>query len=428
MHLQDDVERFRKSLTLTDQIQTELDRRIFHLKTLYDISKEIYGSVNTGVILRNFLLMTTGNFGMVEGFVAIADANKRELVQFVSLAVQSGKSQVLRERSLEFCLNERFKGTPLYGTAITEKLNFPITLECALPFVVHEGWTGVLGLGEKIIGEPCSENDKELIDTLLFNLAIALKNARSFEEIKQLNTDLQAKNDQLEETLGQLKAALRKVDILESIKANLGKFVPHTVRSLIEKSPNGVMPETREQDISVLFLDIQDYTRICERLNKRELNDVIERHFSVFMDAIYAHNGDVNETAGDGLMVIFQNADRITNALEAVRAALTIREETICASSQCKVLYKPLLVNMGINSGTALVGASRFNSVTGSRWTYTARGSVTNVAARVGAQARDGSILLTRKTADRVRDRFELTALGEIKLKNVSTPVEIFKV
>ena len=107
-----------------------------------------------------------------------------------------------------------------------------------------------------------------------------------------------------------LKKALRKVEILEDVKANLSKFVPNTVTRLIEKSPNGVIPESKEQDVSVLFLDIEGYTKMCEQLDRADVNEVIEKCFSVFMDAIFANNGDVNETAGDGLMVVFLNDDK----------------------------------------------------------------------------------------------------------------------
>ena len=426
---QDELDRLRSALHEAEQVKLELDRRVFHLKTLYDVSSDIFGSVDSATILRSFLLMTLGNFGVIEGFVALLNGISGEFDNFVSYGFRKREIDTIKAQ----CRQILADGVSLVRCEcrLVEEEPQDVLLpsvKCLIPFDAGLQRSGLVAMGAKLTEEPYTENDRELLVTLVNNLVVSLKNAKSFEEINRLNRHLIDKNAQLEETLAQLKAALRKVEILESIKANLGKFVPNTVRSLIEKSPGGAMPETREQDISVLFLDIQDYTRICERLNKRDLNDVIERHFSVFMDAIYANNGDVNETAGDGLMVIFQNADRITNAFEAVRAAVTIREESIRASSQCKVLYRPLLVNMGINSGTALVGASKFSSVTGSRWTYTARGSVTNVAARVGAQARDGGILLTRATADRVRDRFELAALGEMKLKNVSLPVEIFKV
>ena len=49
-----------------------------------------------------------------------------------------------------------------------------------------------------MIGEPYNANDIELLNTLINNLVIALKNARSFEEIRQLNKNLQLKNVELE--------------------------------------------------------------------------------------------------------------------------------------------------------------------------------------------------------------------------------------
>jgi class 3 adenylate cyclase len=167
---------------------------------------------------------------------------------------------------------------------------------------------------------------------------------------------------------------------------------------------------------------------MCEQLDRADVNEVIEKCFSVFMDAIFANNGDVNETAGDGLMVVFLNADKTSNAVEAVRTALKIREEAARIKNEFKGFSEPLTINMGINSGPALVGAAKFDSITGSRWTYTARGLVTNVAARVGAQATNGRVFLSMTTAERVKDQFSLTPLGKFNLKNVSEEVEIFEV
>ena len=63
------------------------------------------------------------------------------------------------------------------------------------------------------------------------------------------------------------------------------------------------------------------------------------------------------------------------------------------------MLYEVITINMGVNSGTALVGAAKFDSYTGSRWTYTARGGVVNLAARIGGMATKGSILVSRRTS-----------------------------
>jgi len=256
---------------------------------------------------------------------------------------------------------------------------------------------------------------------------VSLKNARSFEEIKNLNWELQEKNNQLETALADLKASMRKVEILESVKDKLSKFVPITVSRMIEKSPTNEIPESKQQDLSVFFLDIEGYTKLCEKLGSSQTNEVVEKHFSVFLDAIYANNGDVNETAGDGLMVLFLNEDKQANALEAVKTALSIRKKTLRICKECSALYQPLNINMGINSGQALVGAAKFETYSGSRWTYTARGSLTNVAARIGALASGRSIYLSKATADRIRGHFSPVFRGKFKLKNVSEEVEIFE-
>ncbi|HYR03723.1 MAG TPA: adenylate/guanylate cyclase domain-containing protein [Syntrophobacteria bacterium] len=427
MDLREEVETLRASLRRAETVQHELDRRVFHLKTLYDVSKDIFGSVLSKTILRNFLLMTMGNFGVIEGFIAMLDTPSREVIQFVSFGHDETGSARLQETSrkvlVECCAKGALEEGSFSGSSLLREQN----VAYALPFTPVPDCRGLLGLGPKLIGEPYTEDDRELLGTLVNNLVVALKNARSFEEIRRLNEDLQAKNIELEKALDELRAAMRKVEILESVKANLSKFVPTTVSRLIEKSPAG-LPESHEQDVSVLFVDIEGYTKICESLQGAELNEVVEKYFSMFMDAIYANNGDVNETAGDGLMVIFHNDDEATNAVEAVRTALTIRDKAACIKDECKALSEPLLVNMGINSGRVLLGAAKFESYTGSRWTYTARGLTTNIAARLGALATGGGVLLSRATAERVRGRFPVSALGTFKLKNVSEQVEVFSV
>ncbi len=371
--------------------------------------------------------MTMGNFGVMEALILTLDKPSGEITHLESNGYQESEMASLREDARELLLR-RVGGSIEDSGTLTNPRDLPRKMVCGVPFVVDEVCLGFLGLGPKLVGEPYSKDDKELLVTLVNNLVVALKNAISFEEIKGLNEDLKEKNIQLEKALKELQAALKKVEILESIKANLSKFVPTTVTRMIERSPTGDTLDAKERDVSVLFLDIEGYTKMSERLGSAELNELIEKYFSVFMEAIYANNGDVNETAGDGLMVLFPSQDKTTNALEAVRAALTIREKATLINKEEDASSESLVVNMGINSGRALLGAAKFESYTGSRWTYTARGMVTNVAARIGAAASDGAIFLSRATADRVKDQFSLNPVGKFSLKNVSEDVEIFQV
>ena len=90
-------------------------------------------------------------------------------------------------------------------------------------------------------------------------------------------------------------------------------------------------------------------------------------------------------------------------------------------------MYKPLEINIGINSGIALVGAAKFDSIAGSRWTYTARGNLINIAARIGALATGGQTLLSKATADRIMRQMDVKKMGNFTLKNVKDKVEVYQ-
>lgn len=88
MNHQEEIKQLRESLKQAENIQAELDLRVFNLKTLNDVSKDIYGSVESETIIRNFLLMTMGNFGVMQGFILLLDEPANETGHFVSVGYQ----------------------------------------------------------------------------------------------------------------------------------------------------------------------------------------------------------------------------------------------------------------------------------------------------------------------------------------------------
>ena len=51
--------------------ESELSKKMFHLKTLCDVSRVLLDQENIDGSLRNFLLMMLGSFGVVEGFMFV---------------------------------------------------------------------------------------------------------------------------------------------------------------------------------------------------------------------------------------------------------------------------------------------------------------------------------------------------------------------
>jgi CheY-like chemotaxis protein len=218
----------------------------------------------------------------------------------------------------------------------------------------------------------------------------------------------------------------RKLRELRQIKDHFAKFIPESVKRLVAENPEAPALDKRERDVSVLFVDISGYSRLTERVNAPTLNAVVERYFSTFLDRIHEGGGDINETAGDGFMAIFQDDDTDTHAVKAVETALAVQADTESLNRESD--DPPLAIHIGINSGPTLVGSTRFEGLRGARWTFTATGNVTNLAARLAAAAEAGQIIAGPETVRRLRNRYQLERLGIDRLKNIADNVTLHRV
>jgi class 3 adenylate cyclase/HAMP domain-containing protein len=245
--------------------------------------------------------------------------------------------------------------------------------------------------------------------------------------------DLAARNTELATALENLQASRQRLEVLEQLKGELSKFVPDAVKALLERDPSATSLEKRNEEVSVLFLDIAGYTRLSEQLDAKRLNQLVQTYFSSFLEIIRAQHGDVNETAGDGLMVIFQRrhgegSREEDHALNATRAAFAIRQKTVALNEEYAGVFPAIALHMGINTGQALVGATKLGGAGSQRWTFTATGPTTNLAARFAGSAEGGDIVVGPVTAEQIASVFVLEALGERSFKNVSQPLAVYRV
>jgi class 3 adenylate cyclase len=219
------------------------------------------------------------------------------------------------------------------------------------------------------------------------------------------------------------------IEKLHKIKRLLGHFVPETAKNVIEKDPErkGLL-DKYIQDTTVLFLDIEGFTILVDRHAPETLNRTIESYFSTFLDLIQKNGGDINETAGDGMMVIFQDPDPVQHAKNASQTALQIWEKCMKMPENGDPDLFPIQVNIGIQSGEVYLGSTKMRGNEAERWTFTASGAVTIMAARLAHYAREGQILVGEETAGRIRDFYSLNALGNVPLKNVQDSGKVYEI
>jgi class 3 adenylate cyclase len=223
----------------------------------------------------------------------------------------------------------------------------------------------------------------------------------------------------------QLAAALRRVEELESIRTALARFVPRTVCSVIEDGRGAAKLNRRTADVSVLFVDIVGYTRLAERLEPERVAILVERCFGAVLDEVLARGGDVNETSGDGLMVIFESEEPRSHARAAVEAGLAILGRVRAINREPGV--EPIALHLGVNSGPATVGVRRIEGRAGTRWTYTATGPVTNLAARLADLSGGDAVIAGAPTRDRLALEYPFEDVGRLRLRNLDRAVQVWR-
>jgi len=216
-----------------------------------------------------------------------------------------------------------------------------------------------------------------------------------------------------------------KIEITQKL-AHLSPFVPQSVRRMVENNPEMLTQEKEKKEVTVLFLDLEGYTRLSAHRPETEVNEMVEKMFSSFVDPIHRSGGDINETAGDGLMIIFKNDDARTNAVNAVKAAFDIHTRNLELNQQFGGEFEETNVNMGINSGLALLGMSTFKGSLDTRMTYTASGPVTNLAARLADYAQGGDILIGETTKEMIEGLWPVFDRGLAHLKGIDQPLRIY--
>ena len=201
------------------------------------------------------------------------------------------------------------------------------------------------------------------------------------------------------------------------------KFVPDVVKRLIAVNPDAPELGKREQDASFVFVDISGYTALSEKMAADTLSHLVERYFSAFLDEIHENGGEISGSAGDSLLIIFHHLDPVSHSRMAARTALSLMDVTEKIGKTG--VGPPLSVHIGISSGQAAVGSTRFEGLRGTRWVYTAEGFVTNLGSRLADTAEAGQILICPETTRRLSDSYRLRALQPQKLAGIAEAVEV---
>ena len=132
--------------------------------------------------------------------------------------------------------------------------------------------------------------------------------------------------------------------------------------------------------VTIMFTDIEDSTGTTERLGDVRAQAWLREHNALVRGQIKEHQGFEVKSMGDGFMIAFPSARRALNCAIAIQRACTAYSETHRDA--------PIRVSIGAHTGEAIKETGDFY------------GKTVIVAARIGARARGGEILVSATLRD----------------------------
>jgi adenylate cyclase len=175
----------------------------------------------------------------------------------------------------------------------------------------------------------------------------------------------------------------------ERIREMFGTYVDSEVADYILKE--GGTLEGEEVEVTIMFIDVRDFTGFAERTSARDVVVAINRLFERIVPIIHEHGGRVDKFVGDGLLAVFGAPRRQSDHADRAFATAIEIESRMHSMSSVE-----LEVGIGLNSGVVIAG----NVGAEGRLEYTVIGDAVNIASRVEAATREtgDTVLVTERT------------------------------
>ena len=164
-------------------------------------------------------------------------------------------------------------------------------------------------------------------------------------------------------------------------------------------------------EVTVLFADLVDFTKISAQIPPTQLVDLLNRIFSQFDQLSEKHGLEKIKTIGDAYMVVGGLPTSRPDHAEAIAEMALDMQQAIQNFHWPN--GEPLHLRIGINTGGPVVGA-----VIGmKKFAYDVWGDAVNIASRMESHGKPGCIHVTAATYERLKDKYELESRGAIAVK-----------
>ena len=214
----------------------------------------------------------------------------------------------------------------------------------------------------------------------------------------------------------------------EGTTVSLASFIPREFLAILDKRSVEELKlgDHVEQEMSIFFSDIRQFTELSEDLTPRESFAFINSYLSRIVPEITKNGGFVDKYIGDAILALFPQAN---GAGMAVKTAIAIQEKIQEYNShRAKCNYRPLSMGIGIHTGTLMVGVVG----TEERMQSTVISDAVNLASRMESltKAFGISLAISEETFKKLEDpgSYLYRFVGKVRVRGKSEPVSIFEI
>ncbi len=180
-----------------------------------------------------------------------------------------------------------------------------------------------------------------------------------------------------------------------------------------ELKAKGTTTAKHYNNVTVLFTDFVNFTKVAELLTPQELIDELHTCFKTFDQITEAYNIEKIKTIGDAYLAVAglpvyspQHAANAVNAAIEIRDFMTDRRAKLGEG-------RTFSVRIGLHTGSVVAGI-----VGVKKFAYDIWGDAVNTAARLEQESDAGKINISQSTYELIEGKFDCFYRGEIEAKN----------
>lgn len=258
-----------------------------------------------------------------------------------------------------------------------------------------------------------------------FDRTELLARVRSLVRVKRYHDTIEHQAAELARWNRELEQRVQdQIEQLERV-GRLRRFLPAQLADLIISSGDESFLKGHRREITVVCCDLRGFTAFAETAEPEDVWEILGEYHGALGDLISRFEGTLERFTGDGLVVFFNDPVPCDDApLRSVRMALAMRQRVQELADGWQRRDYELAFGVGIAQGYATLGRMGFAG----RFDYASIGSVTNLAARLCAEAAPWQVLISQRVNAGAEDLIVSRSVGELSLHGFGRKIRAFEV